>query len=80
MPIAPKPAKAAPPKRPVAADSIEHTRRDHRGKLVTPVSLRMATELDQRITKHLNLQPGRISRNTFIIQAIEEKLHRDARK
>lgn len=77
MAIAPKPAKPTVKRR--SAESIEHSRRDHRGKLVTMVSLRMSREMEARIEEHLKHRPGRVSRNTFIIEAIDEKLQ-DARK
>jgi hypothetical protein len=59
------------------SESLEAARTDHRGNLMKMVSLRMPDELDRRIEECLKTHTGRISRNTFILEAISEKLKRD---
>jgi hypothetical protein len=57
--------------------NLENGRLDHRGHLMKMISLRLPVELDARMDLGIQKRLGRISRNTYILQAIEEKLGRD---
>jgi hypothetical protein len=68
-----KASTAAKPKR----ESIESSRRDHKGTLMGMISLRLPRDLISRVERSLKQQPGRISRNTYIINSIVSQLERD---
>ena len=58
-------------------ESIEHARKDHRGHLMKMISLRLPVELDARMDRGLAKRPGRMSRNSYIIEAIDNQLKTD---
>jgi predicted HicB family RNase H-like nuclease len=67
MAIAPKPIK------------LKKVRVDHRGKVMKSVALRLPNELHAQIIEALKNRPGHCSINTYIIEAVVEKLRRDVR-
>ena len=68
---------STPKKKITKPESLESERRDHRGQLMTFMSLRVPTATITAIEKILKHRPGRVSRNTFIIEALEEKVERE---
>jgi hypothetical protein len=77
MAVARKAPSAAKRRIPPRVESEEAARRDHRGLLMMMLSLRMPVEHDSRIASAIAKRAGRISRNSYILEAIEEKLTRD---
>jgi hypothetical protein len=75
MAITPRPVKRARKTIPAPEPAVL----DHRGKLMQKVLLRLPVEQCSRIDDYITQRPGKISRNTFILEAVEEKLKRAAR-
>lgn len=77
----PVPTPAHPDrKRTGAGETVESSRRDHAQRLMTMVPLRYPVELNAKVEASLKRRSARISRNSWIIEAIDEKLKRERDK